>query len=194
MLMRLFVLVVQLKMFGCEGYAQKGYNDRGSAISDVVKLIDMSTYVIQDYKRDEHSLFKQLAFRMRSQGGFYHVHIVLATEGFAELLEYCLRNLQGWTVDMELDVVRIAAFYGHSSILELFLNGEGLHSTVSCRIRAAVFGLGEAGRSCDMIQLLDSYGNQDAFGVTHLFCPSCKICYYDYSLLITLYTAMSSNF
>ena len=145
-----------------EGYAQEGYNDRGSAISGVVKLIDMSTYVIQDYKRDEHSLFKQLAFRKIS-GGSNHVHIILATEGFAELLEYCLRNLQGWTVDMELDVVRIAAFYGHSSILELFLTGEGLLSTVSCRIRAALFGFGEAGRSRDMIQLLDSYGDQDAF-------------------------------
>lgn len=123
----------------------------------------MSTYVIQDYKQDKHSLFKQLAFMMRPKSDIYHIHIILATEGFADLLEYCLRNLQGWTVHMELDVVRIAAFYGHSSILDLFLSGEGLLSTVSCRIRAALFGLGEAGRSRDMIQLLDSYVDQYAF-------------------------------
>jgi hypothetical protein len=160
------ILCISSKVKKClvdEGYAQEGYNYRGSTIADVVQLIDMSTYVNQGYNENEHSLFKQLAFRMRSQGGVYYVHIILATEGFAELLEYCLRNLQGWTVDMELDVVRIAAFYGHSSILELFVNGEGLLSTVSCRIRAAVFGLGEAGRSRDMIQLLDSYGDQYAF-------------------------------
>lgn len=142
-----------------EGYANSSYRYEHREISCYVKPIDMSAYTHYNYP-EEHSLFKQLAFCWKSPFELSHVHIVLTTEGFYELLEYCLRNMQGWTADMELDVVRLAAFYGHSSICDLFLKGEGLISDLNCRFRAAMLGLGEACSSRDMIYLLESYGNK----------------------------------
>ena len=142
-----------------EGYANSSFHYDYHEISWCVKPIDMSAYSHYDYP-EEHTLFKQLAFCRKKRFELSHVHIVLATEGFYELLEYCLRNMQGWTADMELDVVRLAAFNCHLSICELFLKGEGLISDLNCRFRVAMLGLAEACNSRGMIHLLESYGDE----------------------------------
>jgi hypothetical protein len=133
-----------------EGYDEKDFMN--GEISYVVQPIDMSSWIWCEYPGN-HTLFKQLACIGRNNLSLVHV---LATEGFSELVEYCLRNMQGWTISMELDAVRLSAFYGHSSIIDLFLKGDGLLSPASCRFQSAMLGFGEACRYRDMIQMLES--------------------------------------
>ena len=54
---------------------------------------------------------------------------------------------------MEINVIRIASFYGHAAILEMLLNPDGaftLHSDESDRRNAAILGAGEALRYRDL--------------------------------------------
>jgi hypothetical protein len=142
-----------------EGFAAAGYKYDFRDISLAVRQIDMSTHLhhVHDTKyQGQHK--KQLAF-MEKRGFFpSQMHVVLATEGLYEPLQFCLRMMSGWTAEMELDVVRLAAFYGHSSILDLLLTCEGLLSNKTCRLRQALLGFGECCRSRDLLQVLDVYG------------------------------------
>ncbi|KAL3785516.1 hypothetical protein ACHAW5_005270 [Stephanodiscus triporus] len=140
-----------------EGYAESGYNYDCSSMDWLTKPIDMLAYIRFDYPF-EHTLYKQLYFTGKRHDKLARIHIVLATEGFSELIEYCLRNMQGWTAVMELEVVRLAAFYGHSRILDIFLRGVGLLSNANDHLWEAMLGFGEACRSRDIIQLLESHG------------------------------------
>ena len=70
----------------------------------------------------------------------------------SELLDYCVRKLEGWTLEMKLEVVRVAAYFGHSSIVDNFVKNDELSS------RAAMCGAGEACRYRDLVQLVSQFG------------------------------------
>ncbi len=85
------------------------------------------------------------------------MHIILATEGYTELLRFCLSKIKGWNATRELNVVRIASFFGHASIVEMLLSPDvafTLHSNEQQRRRAAIVGAGEALRFRDLESLL----------------------------------------
>ncbi|KAL7543061.1 hypothetical protein ACHAXR_012566 [Thalassiosira sp. AJA248-18] len=124
---------------------------------------DMSSVYIFDVTYDKcHPLDKQLPFREKPPSELAQLHIFLATEGFSDLLKYCVRNLKGWTADMELDVVRIAAFLGHSIIVDHFLSPENKAwiSNPSDRFQAAILGMSESCRCRDLSDLLEMAGAQ----------------------------------
>ena len=86
-------------------------------------------------------------------------HIVLSTEGYTDLLYFCLSNVQGWTAAMELNVIRIASFFGYTSIVEMLLNPRDkfkLHSDEKERHTAAILGAGQALRYRDLEILMTS--------------------------------------
>jgi len=139
-----------------EGYAESNYKYDLQEISSLVHPIDMSATIYGMRYHDGHLLTQQLAFRGDCR--LSKTHIVLATEGFAELVEYCLRNMQGWTIDMEMDVVRIASFFGHSTIVDSFLdpNNNFLSDKSDC-VQAAILGAGEACRYRDLLHLVEMH-------------------------------------
>eukprot|EP00984_Skeletonema_dohrnii_P000128 scaffold38_cov113-Skeletonema_dohrnii-CCMP3373.AAC.2 len=84
--------------------------------------IDMDESLYSVEYDQGHPLRKQLLFMSRSSNDLSGIHIVLATEGYSELMSFCLTNFNGWTATMELDVVRISSYFGHSTIAEMFLS------------------------------------------------------------------------
>ena len=90
------------------------------------------------------------------------LHMVLAIEGYTELLKLCLSHFQGWNEKMELEVVYIAAFYGHSDILDIFFwcdeSTSKLLSKVSERFQTASFGMVEAGHYRDFLHFTPFLG------------------------------------
>ena len=91
----------------------------------------------------------------------YGMHIFLATEGYTELLRFCLSNVQGWSAAMEINVIRIASFFGHAAIVEMLLSPDDaftLHSDEKDRQNAAILGVGEALRYRDLESLVKMYG------------------------------------
>ncbi len=97
---------------------------------------------------------RSVAFPMLFEGEMEdQAHIILAKEGYTDLLHFCLSNIQGWTAAMELNVVRVASFFGHASIVDMVLNPNGafeLHSDEKERHNAAILGAGQALRYRDL--------------------------------------------
>lgn len=145
-----------------EGYAESDFKHCLLDVISLVRPFDMTRIYLDVSYGDKHPLLKQLAFAERYPVGLSQMHIVLAVEGFHELVHYCLKNLNGWTAEMELDVVRIAAFYGHSRVLDLFLGpGHTDHSLLSdleSRHREATLGWGEACRYRDLCVFVETQG------------------------------------
>eukprot|EP00984_Skeletonema_dohrnii_P030927 scaffold22810_cov103-Skeletonema_dohrnii-CCMP3373.AAC.1 len=99
-----------------------------------------------------------LLFPEEGYGVQERAHIVLATEGYTELLSFCLSNVPGWNAAMELNVIRIASFFGHTSIVEMLLSPNRaftLHSDEKERHYAAILGAGEALRYRDFEFLMN---------------------------------------
>ena len=85
------------------------------------------------------------------------VHIFLATEGYKDLLHFCLSNVKGWTAAMELNVIRIASFFGHTSSVEMLLDPRNtvvLRSDKNERYIAAILGAGQALRYRELESLM----------------------------------------
>jgi hypothetical protein len=113
-----------------------------------LRPFEMKNQYVWGYER--HTVSKLL---LCAENGRGRAHIALATEGYTELLRFCLSNVKGWTAAMEINVIRIASFYGHAAILEMLLNPDGaftLHSDESDRRNAAILGAGEALRYRDL--------------------------------------------
>eukprot|EP00986_Skeletonema_menzelii_P020165 scaffold30419_cov154-Skeletonema_menzelii.AAC.1 len=114
---------------------------------------EMPKYICEWHYEDNHPVSKLLLYAEEQIHRFRGAHIVLASEGYTELLRFCLSNIPGWNAAMELNVVRIASFFGHTSIVEMLLNPEAvfnLHSDEIDRHNAAIVGLGEALRYRDL--------------------------------------------
>ncbi|KAL7552190.1 hypothetical protein ACHAWF_015405 [Thalassiosira exigua] len=144
--------ILQMNSKAKEALVNEGYS--GPRRSPLC-TIDLSTYIgcMSRYYDDEHSIMKLIPFRLRNSREC-KVPIILATEGFSDLLEFCLKNLHGWTIEMELDFVRIAAFFGHSSMLDILLHSDNvpLLSDSHNRYQAAMLGTGEACRCRELVQ------------------------------------------
>jgi len=113
-------------------------------------------YIWKDYTRNDHPL-NQTNF---SEGKCLHdlssVHIMIAMEGYSELVRFCKKNFYGWTDEMEFDVVLVATYFGHHEIVDLFLSGAedenlSMISPMELRVLGAMLGASEAGRYKDII-------------------------------------------
>jgi hypothetical protein len=85
----------------------------------------------------------------------------LAAQGYTELLQFCLTNLPGWTATLELNIVRIASFFGHSTMVEMLLcptRADMLRSDFKDRRIAAILGAGQALRYNDLVSFTTMYG------------------------------------
>ncbi|KAL7456712.1 hypothetical protein ACHAWC_009869, partial [Mediolabrus comicus] len=85
----------------------------------------------------------------------------LAVQGYTELLQFCLTNLPGWTATLELNIVRIASFFGHSTMVDMLLSptsADMLLSDSKDRRIAAVLGAGQALRYNDLVSFTTMYG------------------------------------
>ena len=103
---------------------------------------------------DDHPLEKHLGFANKSRYDRYQLNVVLATEGYAELTRFCLNNIGGWTVEMELDSIRIASYFGHTEIVDMFVYPErsfSFLSGINDRRNAAILGAGESLRYSDLV-------------------------------------------
>lgn len=87
---------------------------------------------------------------------FEKLYIVLATEGHADLVEFCLNYAQGWTTLIETEMVLIASFFGHSQIVDLFLSNSVSRTFSSQHLDRhykAMLGATAARRLSDLKQL-----------------------------------------
>jgi len=88
----------------------------------------------------------------------YHVSIShISRNRCSELLEYCVKKLEGWTSEMKHEVVRVAAYFGHSSIVDNFVTSYDSLSPKDAA-RAAMCGAGEALRYRDLVQMVLQFG------------------------------------
>jgi hypothetical protein len=73
--------------------------------------------------------------------------ILLAVEGYAELIQFCRYQESTWESDIELKMIRAGALMGHTTVVDIFLMDTGtFQSTASDRIRAAILGAIEGKR------------------------------------------------
>ena len=109
---------------------------------------------------EDHPLRKQLLFLHSSDLVVPHLSIVIATEGYVELMDFCLSNLSGWEKTMELDAARISSYFGHSEITEMFLDDSSkpFVSSVGERQDKIILGTGEALRFRELESLVDKFG------------------------------------
>ena len=156
MLDEVFQIGVNVK----KAFINEGYNSEFDKIhSYLLKQTDMTGNICVDYV-NSHPLFKQIQFQGHSRSYLGTPNIILATEGFHQLLEYCLRNWEGWTAKMETETVQIAAFFGHASIVDLFLSADTTFvSDTNDRAQATILGAGEACRCRDLSCLLARHGS-----------------------------------
>ncbi|KAL7550282.1 hypothetical protein ACHAWF_013521 [Thalassiosira exigua] len=120
------------------------------------KVLEMGTELAHlDY--DSRPLRKMSSYYGKSGFALSCIYINIATEGYSELVDFCLEHVQGWSASMELEMVRIASFMGHSSIIDIFLYRKNaldqnlFHSTVSDRYHSAAMGAAEAGHHQDLL-------------------------------------------
>ena len=114
----------------------------------------METYTDVE-KRDDHPLRRTNFVYDRQLGDLSHIHIVLATEGYTELLYFCRKNFRGWTVDAELEAAYVAAYFGQDEIVGMFLCSSEdvsppLLSDINERFAMILLGAGESGRYQDL--------------------------------------------
>ena len=114
-------------------------------------FLSTNNHLLLLLSQNDHLLSKLIALGTRKE----KLHVVLATEGHTGLLECCLKNMQGWTPDMELEVVRIASFFGHYAIVGLVSKYEELRSVPAQCNFASILGAGEACRFRDLSYLLN---------------------------------------
>lgn len=147
-----------------EGYLSKDLVEEWYCIEKIAKKMVLSMeghnysndYIRIDYTRNDHPL-NQTNF---SDGKCLHdlcsVHIMIAMEGYSELVQFCKKNFYGWTNEMEFDVVLVAAYYGHHDIVDMFLSGSedknlSISSPMESRVLGAMLGASEAGWYQDII-------------------------------------------
>ena len=66
---------------------------------------------------------------------FDKLYITLAIEGRADLVEFCLDHARGWTALIEMEMVLVASFFGHSQFIDLFLSDANVKSRTFCSVR-----------------------------------------------------------
>ena len=95
----------------------EGYSD-GASLYD----FSMEDSICTSGCNDEHPLLKVFPFcNYMNSDGLSRLHNHLTIEHHTSLLEYCLRNVDGWSAEMEIGVVQIAAYYNHTDILDMFV-------------------------------------------------------------------------
>lgn len=77
------------------------------------------------------------------------LHVVLAVEGYNDLIQLCRNRPSTLDADMEVTMTRIASYMGHSSTTEMFLRNranKAWQSSAADRLQAAILDAAEAGR------------------------------------------------
>mmetsp|Transcript_16444 Transcript_16444/g.38138 ORF Transcript_16444/g.38138 Transcript_16444/m.38138 type:complete len:2423 (+) Transcript_16444:381-7649(+) len=136
-------------------------DDRSIVDVDVdyhTRPVNISLYVHQAYPK-ESPLGRLVLTNIRSFDR-KSAYIILATEGYFDLLDYFLQNIEGWDSTAELNVCRIAAFFGHSTIIARFLDDthHQFNSTLQDRQEQVVLGAAEALNPRDVMYCLDQFG------------------------------------
>lgn len=144
-----------------EGYFHKDFQlnwDINIIVKNEVLDIEFYSYM-ETYtdveERDDHPLRRTNFVYDRQLGDLSHIHIVLATEGYTELLYFCRKNFRGWTVDAELEAAYVAAYFGQDDIVGMFLCSSEdvsppLLSDINERFAMILLGAGESGRYQDL--------------------------------------------
>eukprot|EP00984_Skeletonema_dohrnii_P006920 scaffold2465_cov93-Skeletonema_dohrnii-CCMP3373.AAC.4 len=138
--------------------------DKRHGLSYSLRPFEMTERLLQQRKHNPVShllLFAEKGYGYVVQEG---AHIVLAAEGYTELLSFCLSNVPGWNTAMELNVIRTASFFGHASIVEMLLSPDGvftLNSDEKERHNAAILGAGQALRYRDLEFLVKTDKGRD---------------------------------
>eukprot|EP00985_Skeletonema_marinoi_P006234 scaffold2699_cov140-Skeletonema_marinoi.AAC.8 len=115
-------------------------------------------------QRKHNPVSQLLLFAEKGYGVQERAHIVLAAEGYTELLRFCLSNISGWNAAMELNVIRTASFFGYVSIVEMLGSPDGafaLSSDEKERHNAAILGAGQALRYRDLEFLVKTDEGRD---------------------------------
>jgi hypothetical protein len=90
---------------------------------------------------------------------FPRLHVILAVEGYKDLIQLCRNRPSSLDADFEVAMTRIASYMGHSSTTEMFLrNGdsEEWQSSAADRLQAAILGAAEAGRIPELNDYMDN--------------------------------------
>jgi hypothetical protein len=98
----------------------------------------------------EETVRPQDTFRWfgRSPADHCKLYIFLAVQGYDELIRWTANGKGKWDADKEVDAVRIAAYFGNSEVIEVFLESNlSWSSKVGDRMQAAILGVAEAGLS-----------------------------------------------
>jgi hypothetical protein len=90
-------------------------------------------------------------------------------EGYTELISWSrIDNRDIWDLRKQIDVVRIASYFGHREIVDVSLQQNPNSSSNNVLVYSAVLGCAEAGRAIDMALFLD----QNLKSVTQIHVPS----------------------
>jgi len=104
----------------------------------------------KDLTLEDHPLNQTKFSDGKSLSKLCYLHIMIAMEGYTELVRFCKKNFYGWTNELEFEVTFVAAYYGHYEIVDMFLSGaEDVNLSITCpmetRVLGAMLGASEAG-------------------------------------------------
>jgi hypothetical protein len=92
----------------------------------------------------------------KGQSAISKACLILAVESYTELISWSrINNRELWDLRKQIEVVRIASYFGHSEIVDASLQQNPNSSSNDVLIYAAVLGCAEAGRAVDMALFLD---------------------------------------
>jgi len=126
---------------------------------DIIKadgLVNLQCSALgRSYREGKHPLHRQLKWRNIPDEYLNRVHLILAMEGYHELLRWCLTHAQPWTAKTEIETVQAASFFCHSKIVDIFLDPKPnseykFLSARNDRVKAAILGAAEAGCPSDL--------------------------------------------
>ena len=133
-----------------------------SCLRDIVEnknLIVMDTWMpgiemdcLEDLQR------RVLKFSSTSTFDLSRLYIYIVIEAQANIIHFCLNYIQGWTADIENDMVLSASFLGNTDVVNLLLHDNDHYSFCSefhSRHYQAMLGACIAGRYCDLRRLAD---------------------------------------
>jgi len=123
---------------------------------DEDKFINMDSKLYSVKYAQTHAAFSHLPMANESLHGISSIHRVLAIENHYHLILLSHERGAFWTAPMELEVIRISAFFSHGEVVDYFLNGNSdiFLAPLEQRYRAAMLGAAETGRTDYWIQLM----------------------------------------
>eukprot|EP00956_Cyclotella_meneghiniana_P045542 scaffold373608_cov103-Cyclotella_meneghiniana.AAC.3 len=132
----------------------------------------------------------KILYFVNEKNHFNQVYFVLAIEGNADLVNFFLKHAQGWTAKIEVEMVFVASYFGHSHIVDIFLNDtyQKFHSPPLDRHYHAMLGATAAKRLSDLRQLSEEINLSSLNDFDPLKDPTKSYDYNDAEGILGLYT------